>query len=341
MKNITIAAFAGALIFAASCTTVEQTATTASVKASVSQYPTVTDLDVKPVRLKGTANWDFVPFNFGQPSLAQRKKNLIAEIVDSAKADILVEPQISYTKKMFGPRKLTVSGYAATFKNFRPASKDDLTALGIVAPAPKHDCCKDAPNDSTAKPAKKSHKKVVVANIGKPLPTDDNRWYLRAGVKFLSFTHDDCDAPKFDMHGNTGYDLTIGHKSAIKRKGFYYAWEGGLTSFGCKTVNPWDHTSHPYFSHNVLFSPLTFGFNRYITPKVAYDVHAGFYAKYGFIDNHSNTGEHHEFNIGLRAGVGVWYGRYNIDLTYERNYMNEVMECYNASNLLVRVGFAF
>ncbi|MBQ8276860.1 MAG: hypothetical protein IJY00_00200 [Bacteroidaceae bacterium] len=104
MKNLTIAAFAGIVVFAASCTTVERTATTTPVQASVKQYPTVADLDVKPEKVKRTENWNFSLFNIGRPSLAQRKKNLVADMVEGAKADVLVEPQYSYTKKLFGPR---------------------------------------------------------------------------------------------------------------------------------------------------------------------------------------------------------------------------------------------
>lgn len=178
MKNLTIAAFAGIVVFAASCTTVERTATTTPVQASVKQYPTVADLDVKPEKVKRTENWNFSLFNIGRPSLAQRKKNLVADMVEGAKADVLVEPQYSYTKKLFGPRSLTISGYPATFKNFRPATDRDLKALAQVDPSCERHAVAKTKGDTVIKVVRKTHRVVPK----EPKPKKPSRIGLVAGL---------------------------------------------------------------------------------------------------------------------------------------------------------------
>ena len=115
-----------------SCTTMKKsTSTTISVNSSVLQYPTVADLDVHK-KAETTVKWGFVPFNWGQPPLELRQKNLTADMIKDANADILLEPQIVFTKQPYGERTLTITGYPATFKNFRKATNEDLEALKAV-----------------------------------------------------------------------------------------------------------------------------------------------------------------------------------------------------------------
>lgn len=60
-----------------------------------------------------------------------RKGNLIAELILQAKADVLVEPRFTFEQGQAGrnSRKLTVTGYPATFKNFRSATPADFELL--------------------------------------------------------------------------------------------------------------------------------------------------------------------------------------------------------------------
>ena len=132
-KSILLLACAAAL---ASCTVTQKTAVTAPVTdVSVRQYPTVADLEVKPQKVERTETWPFVPFNWGQPTMKVRKGNMVADLLAENGADVLLEPQTVFTKRFLGPRKLTVTGYAATFSNFRKATKEDLEALDMAVPA--------------------------------------------------------------------------------------------------------------------------------------------------------------------------------------------------------------
>lgn len=120
-------------LMSACTTTRRSTSTTLSINSSVKQYPTVADLDVYE-KVETTVSWGFVPFNWGQPPLQQRQENLIADVIKSKNADVLLEPQVVYAKQPYGMRTLTIIGYPASFKNFRKATSEDLEALKVVTP---------------------------------------------------------------------------------------------------------------------------------------------------------------------------------------------------------------
>lgn len=134
MKRILYLSLALTALLFASCTTVRKTATTSDIKTQVMQYPTVADLDVLP-KVEQTITWNFVPFHWGQSPLDVRKTNLQAEVIKAAGADVLLESQFVFTKRSFGERTLTVTGYPAKFKNFRKATPEDIEALSKVLPA--------------------------------------------------------------------------------------------------------------------------------------------------------------------------------------------------------------
>ena len=134
MKRILYLSLALTALLFASCTTVRKTASTSDIRTEVMQYPTVADLDVLP-KVEQTITWNFVPFHWGQPPLDVRKTNLQAEVIKAAGADVLLESQFVFTKRSFGERTLTVTGYPAKFKNFRKATPEDIEALSKVLPA--------------------------------------------------------------------------------------------------------------------------------------------------------------------------------------------------------------
>ena len=127
--------FSAALLLAfASCTTIKNTANTANVDAKICQYPTVADLVVHE-KTEMTKTWHFKPFNIGEPKMKYLKGKIIAEILKKTGADVLLEPQVTYSRTSFGERQYSVSGYTATFKNFRKATPADLAALNVNKPA--------------------------------------------------------------------------------------------------------------------------------------------------------------------------------------------------------------
>ena len=116
-----------------SCKTLKKaTSTTQNIEVNVNQYPTVVDLNVAQDKVEKTITWNYSLFKFFQPSYADRRDNLIADIVKENGADVLLEVQSTFQKVPFGQRTLTITGYPATYKNFRKAGKEDLRALEIM-----------------------------------------------------------------------------------------------------------------------------------------------------------------------------------------------------------------
>lgn len=121
-----------------SCRTLKKsTSSSQNIEAVVKQVPTVVDLNVAP-KVEKTVTWNYTLLPWGQPTFSDRKGNLIADMVKESGADILLEPQTTYTKVPFGQRTLTITGYPATYKNFRKATKEDLHAIEIVAESRGH-----------------------------------------------------------------------------------------------------------------------------------------------------------------------------------------------------------
>lgn len=111
-----------------SCTTVYKTATSAEVKNNIQTYPEVADLEVQQ-KISESKTWKFVPFHIGEPKLSTAKGNLIAEVLKTHNADILLEPQFTFERTSYGERVLTVTGIPATYKNFRKATAEDIEAI--------------------------------------------------------------------------------------------------------------------------------------------------------------------------------------------------------------------
>ncbi|MCQ2317133.1 MAG: hypothetical protein MJZ85_10740 [Bacteroidales bacterium] len=158
------------VLLMASCTTVKKTAKTTPIEPSVTQYPTVADLDVKD-RVEKTTSWVFNPIN--HISLDQRKKNLIADVLLENNADVLVEAR--YVHKVDGlfNHTLTVSGYTATYKNFRNVEESDIKVLYGEPPVTVVNVL-----DSTASAAIIEKEVPVYTNDAKP-SSEDNKSDLR------------------------------------------------------------------------------------------------------------------------------------------------------------------
>lgn len=130
-KNILVIC---AMAFLSSCSTIRMTSDSTPVMTPVSTYPTVADLNIQPTRISKTVTWQWNPFS--TMSLSTRKDNVTAELVNENGADILIEPEYvqktSWLNILGG--SITVSGYPATFENFRKATPEDIEALKAVAP---------------------------------------------------------------------------------------------------------------------------------------------------------------------------------------------------------------
>jgi hypothetical protein len=118
-----------AIYILASCSVIRSHTTkmTEIYGSGVMQKPTLVDLEVKDTKAIGTAT-----SSSGEPLLIT-KNNAVYDALKNANADVLIEP-IFDTETSNGKTKVTVSGYPAYYKNFRPMVDKDtaLIKAGIM-----------------------------------------------------------------------------------------------------------------------------------------------------------------------------------------------------------------
>lgn len=336
MKKNIIALWVTTVAMATSCTTVTNTSSVADVQPEVVQRPTVADLDVDPKRVEGHQEWKWSFFHrFTQPSLKLRKQNLVADMLRERDADVLVEPQETYTQKLFGKRTLYITGYPARLKNFHTATHEELRDLGLVATGSDgdHTACQPRPGDPVP----------AVAEVPDKRGTEPNRHiYLRGGFNFMKMRGDGIK----DASARLGYDLTFGWRTGTDKTPFYYAFEVGLGSRGYKSSD--DNSDVSAIGHGVRVSPFTFGYMPSLGSALKLDVHVGAYGSYDYTTKkkdkwdltYSWDGHNDGFDVGLTAGVGVWYKRYNLDLSFQPGFLEKHDDAY-CSSVMLRLGVAF
>ena len=129
MKTLQILSITLLLFAFNSCKTIK----TASSKnkeiagPTVIQKPVVADLIVSETKVTGTFS------STGRTTVNTAKKMAIADALNKAKADVLVEPQYEITKS-FMRVDVTVKGYPANYKNFRPMEPKDTLFINTVQP---------------------------------------------------------------------------------------------------------------------------------------------------------------------------------------------------------------
>lgn len=379
MNKLTLAACICAATALASCDTVQQSADTVKIDAKVMQVPTVADLNVKTERVQATHTWKWKFFSIGQPSLAQRKKNLVYDIVSEAKADVLIEPQVRLTKKFFGTRTLTISGYPATYKNFRTPSEADLKAIRVAngmleAPAvvvvgdsahiaaPERTSRKDKGSFVSATKTSQFRQDNDEALYGTQRKKQKAHLFIRGAANFSTVknTPDFVD-DRVDFGHTTGYDFTIGLIKPIGRTGVYYGPELGFAS---RSFSLKPHEESYYndlslsegMSHGVYLSPINFGYMFHFSPKLAVEAHLGFPVSFDYLNNiytddcgygslssvnYFDEDDHDGWDVSLKFGIGVWFNHFNIDFSVRRGFLSSFADGSKAQNITLGIGYRF
>lgn len=174
-------------------------------------------------------------------------------------------------------------------------------------------------------------------------------WYLRAGAGFNSLGGDVSDASGYEVSGKTGYEVAFGFNKGIGKSGAYWGMELGLSNRGFKIDREDNGGYFEYTGHNVKFVPLMFGYKFSLTEDLKLDAHLGGYVSYDFTGSEDYESLYsdifpEELDAGLQVGVGVWYKRVNLDLTYQRGFMNacdDYSVSGNMSAFMIRLGFSF
>lgn len=135
---MTVAAvFAAALFSSCTATYKTRTAKTVEISNSIIQMPTVVDLEVDTMVVKRDTVWTSTLFkNPGQP-LKSQIKTVTAALLESAGADVLVQPSVShdvtYHNIIKSTHTLSVSGFPARYGRFRTMTADDAAVIDILA----------------------------------------------------------------------------------------------------------------------------------------------------------------------------------------------------------------
>jgi hypothetical protein len=110
-----------------SCNTTSKisSAKTLDITSTITQKPTLADLDVKESKVTGTFS-SKAPFNFEVV-----KQEAVANALRTVNADLLVEPKYESTVTT-SSITVTVTGYPAFYKNFRAMKAEDLILLEPV-----------------------------------------------------------------------------------------------------------------------------------------------------------------------------------------------------------------
>lgn len=85
------------------------------------------DIRVAKERAVITSSWLIKLFS--PRDLEQKKKELIEELKKRTKADIIVDPQFTITKKRLGGGKITLRGYPAFYTDFRNLTPTEVDSL--------------------------------------------------------------------------------------------------------------------------------------------------------------------------------------------------------------------
>lgn len=92
--------------------------------SGVIHKPVIADLDVSSTKVKGT-------YDLASGTLFEDAKNeAIAQLIKDNNVDVIIEPKYELVQTV-GATKITITGYPATYKNFRPIEKADIELLNV------------------------------------------------------------------------------------------------------------------------------------------------------------------------------------------------------------------
>ncbi len=175
-------------------------------------------------------------------------------------------------------------------------------------------------------------------------------WILRAGANFAGMTGDGAE----DYGKKTGYDVAFSFQKPLSDFGMFWGMELGVGTRGYS----YDENSveENVLEHNVRFSPFTFGYAYSINDDIKVDAHLGAWVSYGFAgedswkyddedeesQNLSDIDSYQALDYGMTLGVGIWYKRLNLDLSWKRGFSDFYEDDkIQSSDIMLRLGVAF
>lgn len=210
-------------------------------------------------------------------------------------------------------------------------------------------------------------------------------WYFRAGLSMNNLTGPAMSEAKkqikeYDGEGDfsfgtrVGYDFDFGFMKYFGKSNLYWGMELGFGTRGGKYTAKYDYEGEAsedkawVDTYNIKYTPFQIGYMFPITDKFKVDAHFGIYASVDFAGKYKesdgaphNTEEEWDFtddyvdgqrfDAGIQLGAGVWYGRFNLNFTWQRGFAPYVGDFpfgdswddkkFQSSNAILSLGVAF
>lgn len=127
-RNILAAGIAALAL--SSCSTITHTSQTAAVDTQVYNL-TVADMKVAAKKDSVTVDWKWNPLS--TVSLSAQKETATHTLLGKSDADVLVEPEYIVKRRgLFRGGSVTVTGYPATYSNFRAMTAEDAEKIATI-----------------------------------------------------------------------------------------------------------------------------------------------------------------------------------------------------------------
>ncbi len=201
-------------------------------------------------------------------------------------------------------------------------------------------------------------------------------WYARLGVSFDNvaggndvFSPSNVNAigedAEYSIGSKAGMDVDFGFQRPIGNSGIYWGMELGIGTRGASMKAEFEDGENKahIMTWNAKYSPFTIGYKYALTDDWKLDAHLGAYVSYDFAGGtkYSWGGDDPDeklsfseikdeawdfqcLDAGMQIGVGAWWKKVNLDLTYQRGFITaaKVAGCdLYSSNIMIRVGYAF
>ncbi|MDE6159474.1 MAG: PorT family protein [Bacteroidaceae bacterium] len=333
------------LVALSSCTTVNKTAKTADISASI-RNASVADLDVAPRRVTYTMT----------PSKAVRRGGLanIKRVAESEAleknggGDVLVNPEFTVTKRrgLFSSKvtSVTVTGRPANYTHVR-SLPDSVWCNPVFRGVPQY-------SHSTHTDGVSSRSKTVKKEpLSAAVPQKKWTHMLRVGFGANTFSINSDFEDR--MEARVGFTASYEANRAIGRKGAYYGFDVTIGSRGYSIdtdgmyVSYEDEKKFDQLVPGIHVTPLILGWKFNVAKNVALDPHFGVYLGGDFSTD--DTLLDWAFDSGWKLGIGVWFKRkFALDFTYQGGFVDHEAEwgydyanLGHTSNSMVRLTYAF
>lgn len=176
----------------------------------------------------------------------------------------------------------------------------------------------------------KEEKEVDWSKPYVPPTFNDISWILRGGINFGSMSGVPEEYDDY-VSGNIGFDLSIGFNQYFKNSDVYWGMDLGLASRGC-SVKDFSY-KESYNSYCIKFVPFTVGYKYKVNDNIKIDPHLGIFFSIDFAESYPNEYENNyyeeespiqPFDIGMQFGVGAWFKKFNVDLSWQQGFLEYV-----------------